>query len=169
MNLLFLIFFIIIVSFSLFCMLSSDECEYLTTITTPVRCSHQTRSPVFLYSSTWAPELRSKPLNDTSLQRNCILSHSAAGYRCCLTFLILLSLIVNHYIVIWLAPYLKLWNLLWQFGFNMFPHEIPRNFSTEYKCYSASMMPGQERQDVEQGGKSNVNCIFFWGGGDCTL
>lgn len=39
------------------------------------------------------------------------------------------------------------------FGFNMFPHEIPRNFSTDYKCYSVSMMPGQERQDVEQGGK----------------
>ena len=38
----------------------------------------------------------------------------------------------------------------------MFPHEIPRNFSTDYKCYSVSMMPGQERQDVEQGGKSTT-------------
>jgi len=36
----------------------------------------------------------------------------------------------------------------------MFAHEIPRNYSAEYKCYSVSMMPGQERQDVEQGGKS---------------
>lgn len=35
----------------------------------------------------------------------------------------------------------------------MFAHEIPRNYSAEYKCYSVSMMPGQERQDVEQGGK----------------
>jgi len=49
---------------------------------------------------------------------------------------------------------MKLCDLLLQFGFNMFPHEIPRNFSTDYKCYSVSMMPGQERQDVEQGGKS---------------
>lgn len=39
------------------------------------------------------------------------------------------------------------------FGFNMFPRETPQNFSAEYKCYSVSMMPGQERQDVEQGGK----------------
>jgi len=26
----------------------------------------------------------------------------------------------------------------------------------DYKCYSVSMMPGQERQDVEQGGKSTL-------------
>jgi len=52
-------------------------------------------------------------------------------------------------------------NLLLQFGFNMFPHEIPRNFSTDYKCYSVSMMPGQERQDVEQGGKSIIVIYMF--------
>jgi len=42
------------------------------------------------------------------------------------------------------------------FRFNMFPHEMPgmaHNFSMSYKCYSVSMMPGQERQDVERGGK----------------
>jgi len=46
----------------------------------------------------------------------------------------------------------------------MFPNEIPRNFSTDYKCYSVSMMPGQERQDVEQGGKSmmlSFTCLLF--------
>jgi len=44
----------------------------------------------------------------------------------------------------------------------MFPHDIPRNFSTDYKCYSVSMMPGQERQDVERGGKSMVLCFFVF-------
>ena len=53
------------------------------------------------------------------------------------------------------------WNSLLQFGFNMFPHDIPRNFSVEYKCYSVSMMPGQERHDVEQGGKSMLLSIMF--------
>ncbi|XP_015599392.1 ubiquitin fusion degradation protein 1 homolog [Cephus cinctus] len=38
------------------------------------------------------------------------------------------------------------------FGFNMFP-EIPRPFNTQYKCFSVSMLPGNERQDVERGGK----------------
>nr|QBH74159.1 ubiquitin fusion degradaton protein [Aphelinus abdominalis] len=38
------------------------------------------------------------------------------------------------------------------FGFNVFP-EIPRPFNTQYKCFSVSMFPGNERQDVERGGK----------------
>jgi len=41
----------------------------------------------------------------------------------------------------------------------MFPREAPQNYSAEYKCYSVSMMPGQERQDVEQGGKS-MSCFL---------
>ncbi|KOB71667.1 Ubiquitin fusion degradation protein 1-like protein, partial [Operophtera brumata] len=39
------------------------------------------------------------------------------------------------------------------FGFNMF-HEIPRPFNMTYKCFSVSMLPGNERQDVERGGKT---------------
>merc|ERR1711893_75218 len=41
------------------------------------------------------------------------------------------------------------------FGFgNMFPHDMARgNFKATYKAYSVSMLPGQERQDVEKGGK----------------
>ncbi|XP_034945319.1 ubiquitin recognition factor in ER-associated degradation protein 1 [Chelonus insularis] len=35
------------------------------------------------------------------------------------------------------------------FGFSMFP----RPFNTQYKCFSVSMLPGNERQDVEKGGK----------------
>jgi len=31
--------------------------------------------------------------------------------------------------------------------------EIPRPFNTQYRCYSVSMLPGQERLDVERGGK----------------
>lgn len=37
------------------------------------------------------------------------------------------------------------------FGFNFL--EIPRPFNTQYRCYSVSMLPGQERLDVERGGK----------------
>ena len=40
----------------------------------------------------------------------------------------------------------------------MFPHDMPaRNFSQTYRCYSVSMLPGQERQDVEKGGKSMIH------------
>ncbi|CAG9770798.1 unnamed protein product [Ceutorhynchus assimilis] len=39
-----------------------------------------------------------------------------------------------------------------QFGFNMFP-DIPRPFNVTYQCYSVAMLPGNERQDVERGGK----------------
>jgi len=40
------------------------------------------------------------------------------------------------------------------FGFGpMFPHNMQRTFNTKYRCYSVSMLPGQERQDVEKGGK----------------
>ncbi|XP_044763146.1 ubiquitin recognition factor in ER-associated degradation protein 1 isoform X1 [Coccinella septempunctata] len=42
-------------------------------------------------------------------------------------------------------------NMEFQFGF-MFP-EINRNFSVSYFCYSVAMLPGNERQDVERGGK----------------
>ncbi|XP_050302543.1 ubiquitin fusion degradation protein 1 homolog isoform X2 [Anthonomus grandis grandis] len=38
------------------------------------------------------------------------------------------------------------------FGFNMFP-DIPRPFNVTYQCYSVAMLPGNERQDVERGGK----------------
>jgi len=41
---------------------------------------------------------------------------------------------------------------MFQFGFNMFP-EIPRPFNTTYRCFSVAMLPGNERQDVERGGK----------------
>ncbi|XP_050667532.1 ubiquitin recognition factor in ER-associated degradation protein 1 isoform X2 [Leptidea sinapis] len=38
------------------------------------------------------------------------------------------------------------------FGFNMF-QEITRPFNMTYRCFSVSMLPGNERQDVERGGK----------------
>ncbi|KAK9498068.1 hypothetical protein O3M35_003950 [Rhynocoris fuscipes] len=38
------------------------------------------------------------------------------------------------------------------FGFNMFPI-IARPFSTEFYCFSVAMLPGNEREDVERGGK----------------
>jgi len=41
---------------------------------------------------------------------------------------------------------------MFQFGFNMFP-DIPRPFNVTYQCYSVAMLPGNERQDVERGGK----------------
>lgn len=42
---------------------------------------------------------------------------------------------------------------LFQFGFNMFPETL-RPFNVQYKCFSVSMLPGNERDDVERGGKS---------------
>lgn len=43
----------------------------------------------------------------------------------------------------------------------MFPHEIARNFTETYRCFSVSMMSGPERQDVERGGKSRpINRII---------
>lgn len=39
------------------------------------------------------------------------------------------------------------------FGFNMFGHDQGRPFSQMYRCYSVSMLPGNERSDVEKGGK----------------
>jgi hypothetical protein len=38
----------------------------------------------------------------------------------------------------------------------MFP-DIPRPFNTQYKCYSVLMLPGNERHDVERGGKSKLH------------
>lgn len=50
-------------------------------------------------------------------------------------------------------------SLLPQFSFNMFDHPIPRvfqsRFSTQYRCFSVSMLAGpNDRSDVERGGKS---------------
>lgn len=41
-------------------------------------------------------------------------------------------------------------------GFNMMFPDHSRPFNNSYRCYSVSMLPGNERQDVEKGGKSNV-------------
>lgn len=41
---------------------------------------------------------------------------------------------------------------MFQFGFNVFP-EMPRPFNVTYQCFSVAMIPGNERQDVEKGGK----------------
>lgn len=41
---------------------------------------------------------------------------------------------------------------MFQFGFNMFP-DIPRSFNKSFRCFSVSMFPGNEREDVERGGK----------------
>lgn len=38
------------------------------------------------------------------------------------------------------------------FSFNIFG-EIPRTFNKHYQCFSVTMLPGNEREDVEKGGK----------------
>ena len=44
---------------------------------------------------------------------------------------------------------------IFQFSFaRMFNDVMPGTFSADYKCYSVSMMQGQNRKDVEKGGKS---------------
>merc|ERR1712223_1304135 len=42
--------------------------------------------------------------------------------------------------------------LVKMFGMNFFP-DAPRPFKTQYKCFSVSMLPGNERDDLEHGGK----------------
>lgn len=42
---------------------------------------------------------------------------------------------------------------------------VPRSFNTQYRCYSVVMFPGNEREDVERGGKSKLfylPLIFYW-------
>jgi len=39
------------------------------------------------------------------------------------------------------------------FGVNFGFQELPRPFNTQYRCFSVSMLPGNERSDVEAGGK----------------
>uniref|UniRef100_A0A2I2Y2N9 Ubiquitin recognition factor in ER-associated degradation protein 1 n=1 Tax=Gorilla gorilla gorilla TaxID=9595 RepID=A0A2I2Y2N9_GORGO len=51
------------------------------------------------------------------------------------------------------------------FSFNMFDHPIPRvfqnRFSTQYRCFSVSMLAGpNDRSDVEKGGKSRLNITY---------
>uniref|UniRef100_A0AAR2IHL9 Ubiquitin recognition factor in ER-associated degradation protein 1 n=1 Tax=Pygocentrus nattereri TaxID=42514 RepID=A0AAR2IHL9_PYGNA len=51
------------------------------------------------------------------------------------------------------------------FSFNMFDHPMPRafqnRFSTQYRCYSVSMLAGpNDRSDVEKGGKSRLNITY---------
>lgn len=41
---------------------------------------------------------------------------------------------------------------MFHFAFNMFP-DLGRQFNTVYRCFSVSMLPGQERQEIERGGK----------------
>eukprot|EP00058_Branchiostoma_floridae_P011100 XP_002596588.1 hypothetical protein BRAFLDRAFT_122069 [Branchiostoma floridae] len=39
------------------------------------------------------------------------------------------------------------------FGFGFEGFQRPTRFNTQYRCYSVSMLPGNERSDVERGGK----------------
>ncbi|XP_066149159.1 ubiquitin recognition factor in ER-associated degradation protein 1 isoform X1 [Euwallacea fornicatus] len=50
------------------------------------------------------------------------------------------------------SPNLNHPHVQFQFGFNVFP-DIPRPFNVSYQCFSVAMLPGNERQDVERGGK----------------
>lgn len=55
-------------------------------------------------------------------------------------------------------------------GFNILFPDPSRRFCQTYKCYSVSMLPGNERNDVENGGKSNeifeilqiILCVVFF-------
>ena len=48
-------------------------------------------------------------------------------------------------------------NKKFQFGnFSMMFPDSSRPFNNVYKCYSVSMFPGNDRQDVEKGGKSKL-------------
>ena len=36
---------------------------------------------------------------------------------------------------------------------------VPRTFKTQFRCYSVVMFPGNEREDVERGGKSKYKTM----------
>lgn len=53
-----------------------------------------------------------------------------------------------------------------QFSFHVFDHPMSRGFqnrfSTQYRCYSVSMLAGpNDRSDVEKGGKSKHDYLFL--------
>lgn len=41
---------------------------------------------------------------------------------------------------------------LFQFGIEMYP-DVHRTFTSEYRAFSVTMLPGNERRDVERGNK----------------
>jgi len=43
-------------------------------------------------------------------------------------------------------------------NFEMFA-AMPRTFNTQFRCYSVVMFPGNEREDVERGGKSKSHLL----------
>lgn len=51
-------------------------------------------------------------------------------------------------------------------GFGIFD-AFPRIFNKQFRCYSVALCPGNEREDVEKGGKSMYAlmaicfCVFF--------
>ena len=47
------------------------------------------------------------------------------------------------------------------FGGGIF-ESMPRTFNRQYRCYSVMLCPGNEREDVEKGGKSEY-FIFYLG------
>lgn len=38
---------------------------------------------------------------------------------------------------------------------------IPRSFHCDYACFSIAMLPGNEREDVERGGKSKYTFLRY--------
>lgn len=66
-------------------------------------------------------------------------------------------LVVRYLLVIQNFNY----SVLFQFNFNSF-HVPVRPFNTQYKCYSVCMIPGNERKDVERGGKSKYLLVDFF-------
>jgi hypothetical protein len=38
---------------------------------------------------------------------------------------------------------------------------MPRGFKTQFRCFSVVMFPGNEREDVERGGKSNIFLFYI--------
>lgn len=57
-------------------------------------------------------------------------------------------------------------HVIGQFSFNVFDHPMQRGFqnrfSTQYRCYSVSMLAGpNDRSDVEKGGKSETPHLVY--------
>lgn len=79
---------------------------------------------------------------------------------CCLNAIQLNNLQLQYLMICLLLFYSNLYLQFFQ-GFGSAFNSM-RQFSQNYRCYSVSMLPGHERNDVENGGKSNLFCFVIF-------
>ena len=71
----------------------------------------------------------------------------------------IIYVIFNSDTQFWFGQLQSINSFQFQFGSFNFPDAM-RQFVSNYRCYSVSMLPGNERHDVENGGKSKITKKF---------